>query len=156
MVSIVEYEAFYQPFLIILTLFLFILGFYQPFLIYFIMLVVFYSLLSLTFFCYVCRKMVFSHMKVKIIICLLMFGFFLSVTGRNIPSPPPILSSPDVNCDDPQFHPISPPPSLIVNNSNAVPQHSSYEWNILEGIVTFLLILIIVILFCFVEYCYRH
>jgi len=135
------------------------------------MLAVFYSLLLLIFFCYdtifvVCRKILFVHMKVKIIICLIMISFFLVVAGRNMPSPPPLLPSPDVHLDDPPLHPILPPPSSIANisplsspisnYSNVVPQHSSRDMLFLNLYITVLLIIILVLLFFVFKYWFFH
>ncbi|KAK2419599.1 hypothetical protein QL285_030439 [Trifolium repens] len=54
-------------------------------------------------------------MNIVIIICLLMFSFFLIVTGRNLSSSPPSL---DVNFDAPPVQPNLPPPSPIINTGD--------------------------------------
>jgi hypothetical protein len=72
-------------------------------------------------------------MKMNIIICLLLFSFFLAVGGRNLSSnydAPPVQptlsppqsgrnltspSCPNVNCDAPPVQPTLPPPPPNVN-----------------------------------------
>jgi hypothetical protein len=66
-----------------------------------------YFVLILFFF----RKIIFVDTKMNIIICLLMFSFFLIVAGRNLQS----LSSPDVNYDAQPVQSTLPLPPPNVN-----------------------------------------
>jgi hypothetical protein len=82
-------------------------------------------------------------MSIMIIVCLLMFSFFLTVTGRNLPSPPP---SPDVNFDAPPVQLTLPPPSPIINIGDVYNDIINIK-NLMDDSIMIALVITIVLFF---------
>jgi hypothetical protein len=77
-----------------------------------------------------------------VIICLLMFSFFLTVAGRNLASSPP---SPNINLDAPPVQRTLPPPSPIGNIGGVSIAMKSFKKNMVDLLIMLVITFILMV-----------